>query len=111
MTAVYELDFFIYYKKFKMGGLVTNRESRFAPRGAMLRFFTDEDLEALYVRYTADARIKIRQQKFAVERQQVRGRDAKGLVLTANQIEYIGSEKAPDWNDELTGPPGKFIDS
>jgi hypothetical protein len=32
-------------------------------------------------------------------------------VLTANLIEYVGSDKAPDWNDALTGPPGKFIDS
>jgi topoisomerase IV subunit A len=111
MTAVYELDFFVYYKKFKMGGLVTNRESRFAPRGANVRFFADDDPAVLFVRYAADARIKIRQQKFAVERQPARGRDAKGLVLTANQIEYIGSEKPADWNDELTGPPGKFIDS
>jgi len=46
-----------------------------------------------------------------VERQPVRTRDAKGLVLTANQIEYVGSEKAEDWDDALTGPPGKFIDS
>jgi topoisomerase IV subunit A len=111
MTAVYELDFFVYYKKFKMGGLVTNRDSRFAPRGANVRFFADDNPAALFVRYAADARIKIRQQKFAVERQPERGRDAKGLVLTANQIEYIGSDKAPDWNDGLTGPPGKFIDS
>ncbi len=111
MTAVYELDFFVYYKKFKMGGLITNRDSRFAPRGANVRFFTDHSPTALFVRYAADSRIKIRQQKFAVERQQVRGRDAKGLVLTANGIEYIGSEKPPDWNDALTGPPGKFIDS
>jgi topoisomerase-4 subunit A len=111
MTAVYELDFFAYYKKFKMGGLVTNRESRFAPRGANVRFFADDDPAVLYVRYAADARIKIRQQKFAVERQTVRGRDAKGLVLTANQIEYVGSSKAADWNDEITGPPGKLIDS
>jgi topoisomerase IV subunit A len=111
MTAVYELDFFVFYKKFLMGGLVTNRESRFAPRGANVRFFADDNPAALYVRYAADARTKIRQQKFAVERQPLRGRDAKGLVLTANQIDYIGSVKAADWDDELTGPPGKFIDS
>jgi len=111
LTAVYELDFFTYYKKFTLGGLITNRESRIAPRGAHLRFFADDNPSELYVRYAADARIKIRQQKFAVERQPVRGRDAKGLVMTANTIEYIGSKKAGDWNDALTGPPGKFIDS
>jgi topoisomerase IV subunit A len=111
MTAVYEMDFFTYYKKFAVGGLITNRESRFTPRGAVIRFFSDETPSALYVRYAADPRIKIRQQRFAVERQPVRGRDAQGLVLTANQIAYIGAEKAPDWDDSLNGPPGKFIDS
>jgi topoisomerase IV subunit A len=111
MTAVYELDFFTFYKKFTMGGLLTNRESRLAPKGASVRFFSDEDPQVLYVRYAADPRIKLRQQRYAVERQQVRNRDAKGLVLTANQIEYVGAEKAPDWDDALTGPPGKFVES
>jgi topoisomerase IV subunit A len=111
MTAVYELDFFTYYRKFSFGGLITNRESRFAPKGATVRFFADDNPAALFVRYADDPRIKIRQQRFSVERQPVRTRDAKGLVLTANQIEYVGSEKAEDWDDALTGPPGKFIDS
>jgi hypothetical protein len=111
MTAVYELDFFAYYKKFTVGGLITNRESRIAPKGANIRLFSDANPAALYVRYAADSRIKIRQQRYAVERQPVRTRDAKGLVLTANMIEYIGTEKAPDWKDSQTGPPGKFIES
>jgi topoisomerase-4 subunit A len=111
MTAVYELDFFTYYKKFTVGGLLTNRESRIAPKGANIRLFLDTDPPALYVRYAKDARIKIRQQRYAVERQPVRGRDGKGFVLTANMIEYVGAEKASDWDDDLTGPPGKFIDS
>ena len=111
MTTVYELDFFTYYKKFELGGLVKNRESRFAPHGSKLLFFSDNNPSSLFVRYADDERIRIRQQKFSVERQPVRGRDAKGLVLTANRIEYIGSAKAPDWNDAFNGPPGKFIDS
>jgi topoisomerase-4 subunit A len=111
LTVVYELDFFTHFKKFQVGGLNTNRESRIAPRGAHIRFFTDEDPAALYVRYAQDPRIKIRQQKFAVERQPLRSRDAKGSVLTANMIEYVGGEKADDWDDDLTGPPGKFIDA
>jgi topoisomerase IV subunit A len=111
MTAVYEHDFFTYYKKFTVGGLLTNREARIAPKGASIRFFSDDNPPVLYVRYAADSRIKIRQQRYAVERQPVRGRDAKGLVLTANIIEYIGAEKATDWDDTLTGPPGKFIEN
>ena len=109
MTAVYELDFFSYYKKFTVGGLITNRESRIAPKGSSLRFFSDANPPTLYVRYASDSRIRIRQQRYAVERQPLRSRDAKGLVLTANMIEYIGAEKAADWDDALTGPPGKFI--
>jgi topoisomerase-4 subunit A len=111
MTAVYELDFFTYYKKFTVGGLITKRESRIAPKGANIRLFSDANPPALYVRYAADSRIKIHQQRYVVERQPVRTRDAKGLVLTANMIEYIGIEKAPDWKDSLTGPPGKFIET
>ncbi len=111
MTTVYESDFFTYFKKFAPGGLVKNRESRFAPKGSKVLFFADNDPSLLYVRYSEDERIKIRQQKFSIAHQPVRGRDAKGLVLTANRIEYVGSVKARNWNDEMNGPPGKFIDS
>lgn len=111
MTAVYEHDFFTFYKKFTIGSLVANRDSRIAPKGASIRLFADDELETLYVRYANDARIKIRQQKFAVDKQPLRTRDAKGLVLTANVVDYVGAEKASDWDDSLTGPPGKFIDS
>jgi topoisomerase-4 subunit A len=111
LTVVYELDFFSYYKKFMAGGLITNRESRLAPKGSTIRLFSDENPAALYVRYAADPRIKIRQQRFAVERQPLRPRDSKGIVLTANRIEYVGAEKAADWDDARTGPPGKFIES
>ncbi|MEJ2111623.1 MAG: hypothetical protein P8Z37_17280, partial [Acidobacteriota bacterium] len=110
-TTVYELDFFAYFKKFTLGGITKNRESRFAPKGSRVLFFSDEDTPLLFVRYKEDARIKIRQQKFSLRRRSIQGRDAKGLVLTANRIEYIGKEKASDWDDSLTGPPGKFIDA
>ena len=111
LTVVFELDFFAFYKKFTVGGLITNRETRFAPRGANVRFFSDENPPALFVRYLADPRIKIRQQRFAVERRPVLMRDGKGSVLTANTIEYVGPDKAPDWDDKLPGPPGRFIDN
>jgi len=111
MTAVFEYDFFTYYKKFIVGGLTTNRETRIAPKGANIRFFSVDDPSVLFVRYAADERIKIRQQQYSVGNQPLRNRDAKGLVLTANTIEYVGAEKAADWDDALTGPPGKFLDA
>lgn len=111
MTVVYEFDFFTYYKKFKIGGLVANRESRIAPKGAHVRFFSVDDTPELFVRYAADERIQIRQQTYAVDAQPLRGRDAKGLILTANMIEYVGADRPEDWDDALTGPPGKFLDA
>jgi len=110
MTVVFEWDFFTHIKKFAPGGLVTNRESRIAPRGASIRFLADDNPRLLYVRYAADARSKIRQQEFKIERLPIRDRDAKGHVLTSKRIEFVGSAKPPDWDDELTGPPGRLSD-
>lgn len=110
LTAVYEHDFFIYCKKFQVGRMATNREARFAPKGSTVRFFSVDNPAELHVRYVADERVKIRQQRFSLAKHPVRGRAAQGLVMTANAIEYIGPEKAPDWDDTLTGPPGKFLD-
>ena len=58
-----------------------------------------------------DEQVKIRQQKFSVQRQSIKARDARGSVLTANVIDYIGAKKARNWKDKLNGPPGKFLDN
>ncbi len=110
MTVVFEWDFFTHIKKFAPGGLITNRESRVGPRGANLRFLAADNPRVLFVRYAADARSRIRQQEFKIERLPIRDRDAKGHVLTSKRIEYIGSAKPPDWDDNLTGPPGRLSD-
>jgi topoisomerase-4 subunit A len=111
MTAVYEWDFFTHIKKFTAGGLITNRESRLTPRGAEIRFLSAGSPPLLYVRYAADERSKIRQQEFKIERLPVRDRDARGPVLTSKRIEFVGASKPADWDDALTGPPGRFSDT
>ena len=108
MTIVYEEDFFSYYKKFKIGNLAVGRESRIAPKGANIHFLSVDDPKELFVRYVADEKARIRQQRFSVAKQPLDERTTKGKVLTANKIEYVGGEKAEDWNDALDGPPGKF---
>ena len=50
------------------------------------------------------------QQEFGVKRVPVRDRDARGLVMTAKRIEFVGAAKPADWDDTLTGPPGRFSD-
>ncbi len=108
MTAVYECDLFVHVKKFAAGGLTTNRESRIAPKGANVRFLADDNPPMLFVRYVLDSRSRIRQQEFKLERVPVRDRDFRGLVMTAKHIEFIGASKPADWDDTLTGPPGRF---
>jgi len=110
MTVVFEWDFFTHIKKFAPGGLITNRESRLAPRGAGILLLADDNPRLLYVRYAPDARSKIRQQEFRIERVPVRDRDAKGHVLTSKRIEFVGADKPSDWDDNLTGPPGRLSD-
>ena len=108
MAIVYEADFFSYYKKFRIGNLAVGRESRIAPKGANIRFLSVDDPKELFVRYVADEKTRIRQQRFSVGKQPLDERTAKGRILTANKIEYVGGEKAEDWDDILDGPPGKF---
>jgi topoisomerase IV subunit A len=110
VTIVFEWEFFTYIKKIAAGGLVTNREYRLAPKGAVVRFFADDSPTALYVRYVPDSRSKIRQQEFAVRRLPVRDREAKGFVMTSKRVEYVGAAKDAGWDDALTGPPGRFSD-
>ncbi len=110
MTVVFEWELFTRIKKFAVGGVITNREYRLAPKGANVRFLADNAPPALYVRYVPDARSKIRQQEFGVHRVPIRDRDSKGLVMTAKRIEFIGAEKPEDWEDSLSGPPGRFSD-
>ncbi len=108
MTVAYELDLFTHIKKFSVGGLVTNRDYRLAPKGACVRFFADDNPSLLYVRYSADARTKIRQQEFSVDRVPVRERDSGGMIMTSKRIDYIGAAKSQDWDDSLTGPRGRL---
>jgi topoisomerase IV subunit A len=108
MVLAYEWDFFTHIKQFSVGGLMTNRESRLTPKGSNIRFLSDNTPGKLFVRYAADQRSKISQQEFSLRRLPVTDRDAKGLVLTAKQIEFIGSAKPDDWDDTLNGPPGRL---
>jgi topoisomerase-4 subunit A len=111
MTVVYEWDFFTHIKKFPIGGLITNREYRLVPKGGRIRFLAGRSAATLYVRYAPDGRNKIRQQEFGAHRVRVRDRDAKGYIMTARRIEFVGESKPADWDDALTGPPGRFSDS
>jgi len=111
LLLVYEYDLFTHIKKFIVGGLVTNREYRLAPKGANVRFLADDRPDVLFVRYAADGRSRIRQQEFAVDRLPVRDREAMGPVMTSKRIEFVGAVRPPDWDESQTGPRGRFSHS
>ena len=109
LTVAYELDLFTHLRRFVTGGLITNREYRLAAKGAQVRFFSDDNPAALYVRYANPGKPPIHQQVFALDAVPVRDRDTRAPVLTSRRIADIGSAKPADWNDELTGPPGRLM--
>jgi topoisomerase-4 subunit A len=109
LTVVFELDFFTYIRRCVVGGLITNREYRFAPKGSQIRFFADDKTEVMFIRYTDPGKPPIHQQIFALEAVPIRERDARAPVLTSRRIAYIGSTKPADWNDELNGPPARLM--
>jgi topoisomerase-4 subunit A len=110
LTVVYTLDFFTYAKKFMAGGMITNREYRFASKGAEVRFFADDAPAQLHARYgEADAKA-IAQQTFELDALPVRDRDGRGATLTMKSVVFVGATKPPDWDEARTGPRGSFID-
>ncbi len=109
LTVVYEVDFFTHIRKFLTGGLITNREYRLGAKGALVRFFADDNPPALYLRYTDPGKPPIPQQIFALDAVPVRERDARAPVLSSRRIASISGTKPADWNDELNGPPARLM--
>lgn len=110
LTAVYTMDFFTYVKKFQAAGMVTNREYRFASKGAEVRFFADNAPERLFVRYGESDAKSIAQQTFGLDALPMRDRDGRGATLTMKSVVFVGAVKPPDWDDTRDGPRGTFID-
>ena len=108
LTVAYTEEGQTYAKQFG-GGTVLNREYRCAPKGAEIRMITEGAPSILYVRYVPGPARKIVQQEFPAHDLPMRDRDARGVLMTSKPIEYIGTSRPPDWDDALTGPPGRFM--
>ena len=108
MTVVYETDGLVYAKRFPAGGMIMNREYRFLPRASRIGLFADDSPATLYVRYVPTERQQIRQQEYDMGPLPSRDRDTRGVLMTSKPIDYIGAAKPSDWDDALTGPPGRF---
>ena len=110
LTAVYIEDFFAYAKRFTLGGTILNKEYRCIPKGSEILMFSDRKPEFLYVRYVLDAAQKIQQQEFDTRKLLVRDPKTRGIMMTSKKIVSIQGIRPGDWNPELNGPRGVFME-
>ncbi len=108
-TVVYAEELFTYAKRFSLGGTVTNREYRCAPKGAEIRLLSDAPVPSIYVIYAADKAQAIRQQEFPGGRIPVRDREARGVLMTSKRVASIGAVRPPEWDPALKTPKGSFM--
>lgn len=108
-VIVYTESPFIYAKKFTTGGMIMNKEYRCIPKESAIIMIADDVPETLYVKYTPAPDIKIRQQEFDLSKLPRRDPKSNGIMLTSKTIESVASKQPQDWNKELNGPRGTFI--
>ena len=106
--VVYEAEGLIYLKRFKLGGLASNREYRCVPAGGTIRFWTDIVPAQLYVLYRPEEGLRIRQQVFLPEKAPLRSLKARGVQMTAKTVQAIGMTPPEGWDPDLKMPLGVF---
>lgn len=106
MTLVYRHDKLTYMKRFKFGGAIMNRDYNCAQEPAEVLLFTDEDPDALYVKYKPAKNQRIHQQFFRPHEMPVKGAKARGNQMTAKRIARIATTKPRWWDDESDAPDG-----
>ena len=107
-TAVYtEPEYgFTYIKRFAFGGLIQNKEYRFAPEKSAVRLFVEGTPEALYLKYKPVRNQRIHQQQFTPSEALVKGVTAKGVQLTSKDISRVAVNKPQWWDDSENSPKG-----
>jgi topoisomerase-4 subunit A len=108
-TAVYTEKRVSYIKRFKIGGVIMNRDYRYAPEGAEVPFFEQDAPEALYVKYKPAKNQRIRQQLFKPDEILVKGVKARGKRLTSKSIAYIDSTPGRWWDKNDESPQGVLL--
>jgi len=103
-------DGFSHIKRFTFGGTILNKDYRCVPEGGRILFFTDEPLDALYVRYRKAKGQRIHQQQFGLGQLAVRGVKTRGKQLTSKSIASIHTRRPRGWDDSRSGPPGTLLD-
>lgn len=102
MTAVYTLGPVTYFKRFKFGGAILNKEYNLAPEACEVLLFDDTDPEQLFVKYKPAKHQRIGQQVFAMGNVPVKSAKARGNQMTVKSIKYVRTSKPRGWSDDQT---------
>jgi len=111
-TAVYTDSRITYLKRFKVGGVIMNREY-FMTLGEKSKLLILEEgtPEAIYVKYNKAKGQRIYQQRFTPSDIAVKGIKSRGNRMTTKSIKYIGTEPGRWWDQDDAGvmPEGVLL--
>lgn len=108
-TTVYTEKKASFIKRFDIGGVIMNRDYRYAPENATIAFFTENTPEHLYVKYKPAKNQRIRQQVFKPSEVLVKNVKAKGKQLTSKAIAYLDSSPGRWWDKNDESPQGVLL--
>jgi len=109
-TTVYTVDHFSYLKRFSFGGVIFNREYRFAGEGATVRLFESGEVSDIYVKYRPAKNQRIHQQMFRAADVPVKGVKSRGNHMTGKSIAAIAVKPPRWWKAEEGNPRGITLD-
>jgi topoisomerase-4 subunit A len=98
-----------YIKRFKIGGVIMDRDYEFAPPKSSLLLFLENAPESIYIKYKPIKNQRIVQQQFNMAEVLVKNVKAKGKQMTAKPIQYIAAEPGRWWNKNDDSPDGVLM--
>ncbi|MBP5638161.1 MAG: hypothetical protein J6X55_01685, partial [Victivallales bacterium] len=109
-TMVYEEPLYghTYIKRFKMGGMILNKDYRLAPPKSKLLLLTEGCPEKVYMKFRRIKNQRVHQAFFDPREVTVRGASARGIQMTTKSISRISSSHPAWWDDGEGGAVAMF---
>ena len=111
MVMAYTHNRITYFKKFKFGGTIMNREYMATPDKSKVLLFDAENPSELYVKYAPMKNLRIKQQIFDIKDALVKGAKARGNQMTVKKIKSISTTQPRGWDGADDAPKGAMLKS
>lgn len=108
-TTVFTDNKVTYIKRFKIGGVILDRDYEFAPSDSTQLFFTADAPDAIYIKFKPVKNQRVTQQRFQMADIRVKSAKAKGKQMTAKPINYIAAEPGRWWDKKDPFPDGVLM--